>query len=126
VVVAVDNPGGRLLPGMTANVRFVTAKRDDALKVPNTALRFRPAEALAESAPAPGARPPARDAAPAGRVWTLGRDGRPRAVAVTLGVTDGTWTEVVGGDLAEGQELLVGVETEQDDARGGTAAGPRL
>jgi HlyD family secretion protein len=43
VVVAVDNPGGRLLPGMTANVKMVVAEKPDVLKVPNAALRFRPA-----------------------------------------------------------------------------------
>jgi HlyD family secretion protein len=42
VVVNVDNTGGRLLPGMTANVRIVTAERENVLKVPNAALRFRP------------------------------------------------------------------------------------
>src|SRR5262245_40505277 len=43
VVVAVENPSGRLLPGMTANVKLVTAEKASVLKVPNAALRFRPA-----------------------------------------------------------------------------------
>jgi HlyD family secretion protein len=42
VVVAVDNPGGRLLPGMTANVKMIVAEKPSVLKVPNAALRFRP------------------------------------------------------------------------------------
>jgi HlyD family secretion protein len=42
VVVAVDNPGGRLLPGMTANVKMIVAEKSSVLKVPNAALRFRP------------------------------------------------------------------------------------
>src|SRR2546425_9573065 len=56
VVVAVANPSGKLVPGMTANVKLVTAEKPSALKVPNAALRFRPAgvEAAAPSAPASG------------------------------------------------------------------------
>src|ERR1043166_332671 len=45
VVVSVDNPGGRLLPGMTANVKMITAEKPSVLKVANAALRFRPAGA---------------------------------------------------------------------------------
>lgn len=41
-VVQVPNAGGRLLPGMTANVTIITAARENALRVPNAALRFRP------------------------------------------------------------------------------------
>src|SRR5207248_1694917 len=47
VVISVDNPGGRLLPGMTANVKLVYAEKPDVLKVPNSALCFRPAGAHA-------------------------------------------------------------------------------
>ena len=46
VVVDVDNPDGRLLPGMTATVDFVVAKATDVLKVANAALRFRPTEEM--------------------------------------------------------------------------------
>ena len=44
VVVEADNPGRQLLPGMTANAEIVIEQRDDVLRVPNTALRFRPAD----------------------------------------------------------------------------------
>ncbi|HEU5323062.1 MAG TPA: efflux RND transporter periplasmic adaptor subunit, partial [Methylomirabilota bacterium] len=52
VVIAVDNPGGRLLPGMTANVKLIVAEKPEVVKVPNAALRFRP---TGSDAPAPGA-----------------------------------------------------------------------
>ena len=52
VVVAVDNPGGRLLPGMTANVKMIVAEKPSVLKVPNAALRFRPAGSDAAAATA--------------------------------------------------------------------------
>lgn len=51
VVVAVHNPGGRLLPGMTANVKMIVAEKPRVLKVPNAALRFRPASAVDAKAP---------------------------------------------------------------------------
>ena len=50
VVVAVDNPEGRLLPGMTANVKLIVAEKDNVLKLPNAALRFRPPGAEAGDA----------------------------------------------------------------------------
>jgi HlyD family secretion protein len=43
VVIAADNPDLRLLPGMTATVRIVSERRAEALRVPNAALRYRPA-----------------------------------------------------------------------------------
>ena len=67
VVVAVDNPGGRLLPGMTANVKMITAEKPSVLKVANAALRFRPAGADAT----PGAS--AALGAPAGGGRAIGR-----------------------------------------------------
>jgi len=63
VVVSVKNDDGRLMPGMTATVRFVTDIADSVLAVPNTALRFEPtAEQLVNAAPLPGG-----DSAAAGR-----------------------------------------------------------
>jgi HlyD family secretion protein len=129
VVVAVANPAGKLLPGMTANVRFVTARGADVLKVPNVALRFRPPDVAEPPADGRGAtpsprRPSAEKRPGAGRVWVLGRDGRPVAVPVALGITDGTSTEIVRGDLAVGQAVLIGLEAEPAATPLGT--GPRV
>jgi HlyD family secretion protein len=121
VVVAVANPSGKLVPGMTANVRFVTAQKPDVLKVENTALRFRPpgvSASATEGLPRSGAqqgRPPAEKrsnaaGSTAGVVWVLGHDDRPVPVQVTLGITDGISTEIVSGDLNVGQAVLVGLE----------------
>jgi HlyD family secretion protein len=57
VVIAVGNPDGSLMPGMTANVRVQVDRREDALRVPNAALRFRP-PGDAGREPAQGAGPP--------------------------------------------------------------------
>lgn len=55
VVVTVQNKDGRLMPGMTATVKFVTEVAEGVLAVPNTALRFQPTEdQLANAAPLPG------------------------------------------------------------------------
>jgi HlyD family secretion protein len=54
VVVSVDNPRGHLLPGMTANAKMIVAEKPNVLKIPNAALRFRPAGTDAPAAGAPG------------------------------------------------------------------------
>ncbi len=129
VVVAFSNSGAQLLPGMTANVRIVTETRDNVVKLPNAALRVRLAgvaePAAAASAPraAPPDAPAANGAEPAsappaarrepggggrGRVYVLGDDGQPRAVAVRLGIGDGSMTELLGGALTPGQAVIVG------------------
>jgi HlyD family secretion protein len=193
VVISVDNPGERLLPGMTANVKLVYDHKPDVLKVPNAALRFRPpgeaapaigagdAAALGAGRPSPeemrerlvktlalteeqqqkldpilrsvreqmaalgetpehqrqrelrrslgvmrfrvreiltpdqqlkfdataGGRAQARAGTP-GRVFVVGENGKPKAVSLTLGLSDGSSTEVVRGELEEGQEVIVG------------------
>ena len=225
VVVAVSNPEGKLLPGMTANVKLVVAEKPNVLKVANASLRFRPPGESAEVAPtsrggggqggggesqgggqgggqqmrerlvkaldltpeqqakidpifddmrqqmialrSAGLSEQERQAkaqrvreamrarireiltpeqqtkydefsggegggrgATAGRVWVIGPDGKPKAVAVRLGITDGTSTEVVSGDLHEGQEIIGGAlgggnQPNRPSAPGGGGA-PRL
>src|SRR5947208_2586393 len=192
VVVAVPNPRGRLLPGMTANVKLVVAQKPSVLKVANAALRFRPpgAEAATPGAPLAGGAPPSseqirdrlvkeltlsedqqqklepilsdsrqqlaalqglpepdrrakaqkiREASRvrirailtdeqrvryderagtlggegrpgvAGRAWVVGPAGKPVQVSLTLGLSDGGATEVLRGELKEGQEVIVGL-----------------
>jgi len=60
-IIAVDNPGGRLMPGMTATVSVIVQKRDEALRLPAAALRFRP-----EGWQGGGRRGPGGNGAPAG------------------------------------------------------------
>jgi HlyD family secretion protein len=151
VIVAVDNPDGKLLPGLTANVKLIVADKPSVLKVPNAALRFRPPgeEAKAkdgkpkdkpkESKPQSPASSreqvvrrarhdqPASDdgrGGVAGRVWALGPGGELRPVALTLGLTDGSATEVREGDLKEGQEVVVGIAGSGGKKKGDRA--PRL
>lgn len=66
----------------------------------------------------------ARQGAFSGRVFTAGPDGKPAAVAVQIGITDGNFTELLGGDLKEGQEVLLGIADTSGAGRPNTA--PRL
>ncbi|HEY3450252.1 MAG TPA: efflux RND transporter periplasmic adaptor subunit [Myxococcales bacterium] len=112
-VIDVANPDLLLKPGMTANVAFVWAERDGVLRLPNAALRFRPepdALALAQrdpKAPAGRAKPAVIPQAKAGErlVWVV-KDGKPEAVGVRVGLSDGTWTELLSGPIEEGQALV--------------------
>src|SRR2546428_3110632 len=96
-VIDVDNSDMRLRPGMTANVTFTYAQKDDALRFPNAALRFRPPAEIAAKAPRPE-----RDRHV---LWVL-RDGAPTPVAIKTGLSDGSVTEVAEGDLQEGDALV--------------------
>lgn len=127
VVVSAANPDLILLPGMTANVRIVTAQKDDVLKVANAALRFRPPEAGEKSAPAGrqggAGGPRARAAGGVGKVWVLGSDGKPSALEVKTGLTDGNQTELVDSELKEGQQVIVGINLPTDKPK---PAPPRM
>ncbi|MBK9520191.1 MAG: efflux RND transporter periplasmic adaptor subunit [Rhodocyclaceae bacterium] len=118
VVISAENPQLALLPGMTANVQIATAHKDNVLKVPNAALRFRPTNAVS---PAPSGN---RKSSPdRGRVWVVGSDGSPLSVEVGLGLGDGKMTEITTGDLTEGSEVILGQAAAKAAA---TPAGPRM
>ncbi len=212
VVISAANPDLRLLPGMTANVRVTTDRRDSALKLPNAALRFRPAgfsdtgataqtpaattggnagqqlrqrlvaalkldadqeakldpifadlqqklsglrelpeaerakagarargelrarimevlkpeqkqkyeEIIAESASrAAGA------SAGSGRVFVPEAGGPPRMVSVRTGLSDGSMTELIGGELKEGDQIIIGT-AQPDGAGAARPSGPHL
>jgi HlyD family secretion protein len=212
VVISAQNPDLALLPGMTANVRIVVENRDSALKVPNAALRWRPAGAAETRAPAdvpaqkgggqamqefrarivedlklseaqkarledifnesrqkfarvsdvqssterrrqaeriraetnsriaelltPEQKPAwerllsefgARGQAASGRVYVPDA-GQPKAVEVRLGLTDGSSTELLGGALAEGAEVIIGTTDNRTSGQTAPSGGlrPRL
>lgn len=123
VVVSASNPDLILLPGMTANVRITTAQKDKVLKVANAALRFRPPSSDEKSAlagrqagPAGGGSGMGRSRASGsmGKLWVLGSDGKPAAIEVKTGINDGTQTELLETELAEGREVIVGMNTAAD------------
>jgi HlyD family secretion protein len=91
---------------MTANVTIQVRKYEDVLKIPNSALRYRPSEAPKEA----GAPKDKTKGSPTAgqRVYLLGKEGKPAAVPVKTGISDGTFTLVVEGGLKEGDALIVG------------------
>jgi HlyD family secretion protein len=118
VVVEVANPEMQLKPGMTANVTIVTAKRDDVLRVPLQALRFKPPKAAAQvagSAPAV-ARHPSNQA----RVW-LDQEGTLKPVTITSGLDDGNYVEVLSGDLKVGDTVVTDETRTAGSAPGGSS-----
>jgi HlyD family secretion protein len=219
VVVSARNPDLKLLPGMTANVRLLVDQKDNVLKAPNSALRYRPPGEAPETPVAAGASPGGGQGAPpsveqirdrlvkslgltpdqekklepilqegrdkfkalmarnptegerrlegqkireasreqirsiltpeqrgkydqqlaeqasgragraesgptSGRVFILGADGKPKAVTVQLGISDGTFTEIISSELKDGQEVITGAGERPGAPR--PAGGPRL
>ena len=105
VVVATDNRDEKLLPYLTANVQFEVSRHEDVLLVPRSALRWRPQPAWI----APEARKQTASPKPdgRGRVWV--QDGKfVRPVVVEIGPSDGAMTEITGGEVREGMEIIVG------------------
>ena len=104
-VLLVNNPELLLKPGMTATAEILTGKIDNALLVPNAALRFVPADAIVKAAP------PAATGASRGRVWTLlGKLGL-KPHDLKLGGTNGRFTVVLGGDVKPGDQVVTDSKT---------------
>jgi len=118
-LLTVDNADLSLRPGMTATAEITTLSRSGVLLVPNASIRFTPPEP-AQSAPRRGGivssliphppDQPARKASGNGgngekRVWVLA-NGTPRPVLVTVGSSDGRRTEITGGDLQAGMQVI--------------------
>jgi len=131
VEIVTDNSNGRLLPYLTANVQFELNRRGNVFLVPNAALRWKPAldqvapefrEALANSGegrgkPQEGRRPAAGETAAPGEPANRSDLWRPegetvRPLAVRVGLSDGILTEVAGDQLAEGLEVVTGMQAQ--------------
>ena len=215
-VIATSNPNLELFPGMTANVRIVVDTRENALKLPNAALRFRPAGAADSREPGAAAaeeeskKGGGQQAGPAvrerltkelqldsgqqakleailnetrdrigaiaaedkgerrkqserlraesrtriaeilnpeqrkryeemtpgragggrvvtsGRIWMLDDNGKPKVVNVRIGLADGTYSELVGGELKEGTQVIVGTQADAKGRAQQTKGGPRF
>lgn len=113
VVITVNNADKSLLPGMTAYININTREKQNVLRVPTAALRFRPPEEakLAEAADSKkaatsSARGPGRGTRQMGKVWINTPEGL-KAVTVKLGITDRRFTEIVGGELKLGDAVVI-------------------
>jgi HlyD family secretion protein len=117
VVIETDNSNLKLLPSLTADVRFELSRREQVLSVPNAALSCTPRTALiaastvsmmrmeADAALLPNAAAKNYDEA---TIWTRKGSRHVSPMKVKVGVSDGTRTEVEGPGLAEGLEVVLG------------------
>ena len=115
VVVTADNPEGKLLPGMTANLDFEVARSpEDALLVSNLALRFEPDKAwLSDEFKVEVIKK--RKSRQERRLWAV-EDGELKPIQVTTGLTDGKFSQIVDGNVRKGMEVAVGVK-EADEGK---------
>lgn len=131
VVVAAPNPDLKLLPGMTPSISFEVDRRDDVIKIPNSALRFFPQaqhvrkedkslldgkideqerqEETSETSLSAHERSSARRKRNRRHVWV--QDGtKLKAIEVQTGLSDSQFTELVSGKLDKGDKLVIGIQ----------------
>ena len=101
IIIEADNPGEMLFPGMTATLSIETARAENAVVVSAAAFRFRPKDSDRASGEAPRGR----------KIWLVGPDGKLSARAVSEGVTDGSFTQILDADDLEGSQAVAGYET---------------
>jgi HlyD family secretion protein len=154
VVINVNNPEQTLKPGMTANLTITIDERNNVLKVPNSALRFTPQDRQRANAgggsgngggqaSGQGRRRQQGDNAQGGgdnsnfapasapvlpgqtrTVWVLGQDGKPQPRRIKIGLSDGVSTEVVEGNLNEGDMVITGQTVSGADRPAATQTRP--
>jgi HlyD family secretion protein len=104
VVVKVDNRELKLKPGMTANVSVIVSEKKGILKIPNVALRFKPSDTHTKDVSKDKSKDRTKEKDSG--VWIV-EGGKPKRIKVVTGINDGSFTELVSGDVIEGQELIV-------------------
>ena len=144
VVVNVDNSDLKLKPGMTANVAVEVAKKDDVLKLPPAALRFKPkskgddqkGKAGTDRTGASSQRPAGGDVPHGGgkerdrsqQVYLL-KEGKPVAVSMKTGIANNSSIELTESSLKEGDDVIIGQsggDAKKKSGAGGSPMGPRF
>ncbi|RJR51195.1 MAG: HlyD family efflux transporter periplasmic adaptor subunit [Desulfobacteraceae bacterium] len=141
VEIVTDNSNGRLLPYLTANVRFELDRRSDVLLVPNSALRWKPStDQISPEFRETAQKPAGKDGKPgggAGRRGGAGPGGSPvgsvnqgtlwttdgsyvRPIRVRVGLSDGAQTEVAGEGLKEAIKVVTGLQSKTENATAAT------
>ena len=147
VVIRFDNDELKLFPGMTANVRILTDRQTDVLRLPNAAVRFRPPDAVADKGKTGGGggggdkfkggggfdkggkggfggagqnQGKGRSAGGGFQtVYLLGEDGKPKPVRVRTGSGDGNFVAVLSDNLKEGDSVITGIQIQAKSGPGG-------
>ena len=101
IIIEAENPDQMLFPDMTATLSIETARAENAVVVSAAAFRFRPKEDDREPGDVPRGR----------KIWLVGESGKLKPVVITEGVSDTSFTQLVGGEELEGKEAVVGYET---------------
>jgi HlyD family secretion protein len=125
VVIQVNNRALKLMPGMTANVSIVIQTRHNVLRITNAALRFRLADRPAGAGGGGGVSAKAGAGAPEKKgptVWVL-ENKKPVRANIAPGISDGSYTEIVSGDLKEGQQIIVEALKKTNTQK---TSGPRM
>ena len=127
IVISVDNPDQKLLPGMTAYVNITFAKHDNVLLVPNAALRYRPKNedtmmALKKEDKKMDKPKAEDDGLARGKVYIL-KDNKPQMVRVKTSITNGKFTEIISSELKPNDLVITG-DMMGDQKSGSSAQGP--
>lgn len=107
VVAMVDNDDGTLLPGMTANINFVVKQKKDVLRVPNAALRYQPKDIESSE--------DSTKLANQSVVYLLSEN-QPIPFNVTIGITDGNFTEIADGEIKAGTKVIISEVVDKKEA----------
>lgn len=141
VEVNLDNSDGKLLPYLSANVRFLINSRKNVLQVPNTSLRWSPNEqninpetrkkkGADKDKKNNGSNSKTDEMKTVGKTVVWIQDGEyVKSLNVSTGLTDGSNTEITGGDLKEGEEIIIGEEVAEDSktkSQGGSPFTPKF
>jgi HlyD family secretion protein len=109
--LSVSNPNQLLRPGMTATATIVTDSVKNVLLVPNAALRFTPAVVEKKGIFNGPPEPPKNANVTRGarqQLWVVGGDGKPKAIPVMIGHSNGSLTEVRGAGVHPGLQVITG------------------
>ena len=115
-LINVDNTSLKLKPGMTANTSILVARVEHALRVPNSALRYTPSEMLQSEADKRALAERKFAKKSSSHIWILD-SGELKQIAVKLGIGDDTFTEILEGEVKEGQEAVTGEITPTSAAK---------
>ena len=103
-IVSIDNSSLKLKPGMTANTSILVAEAKNVLSIPNAALRFTPSKTIKDKIGKPeGSEYDGKGYSP---LWIMKR-GKPAMVMVKTGISDYDFTEIVEGEVKEGDEVII-------------------
>ena len=88
---------------MTANVSIIISSKKDILRIPNAALRFTMPDKDKDKNKKAQQKGPGQKGA---SVWII-ENGKPKRISISTGVSDGSYTELISGEIKEGQEVIV-------------------